>query len=382
VRVAPEPVRAAPAPAAPELVEAADPWSEWNALIAAVLARVTNLEVSPAEADTVVADAIAMAVDDGAVPEETDRDALALDVAAELTGFGPLVDLLSDPEVRSIALNGPTSIFVDRGGEASERNGRVFANIGTYLRGLARLGQREAEALGDLIGLEECQLEDGAVLRLIGTGGAYPIAVWRRAATTTSSLDALIAGRHLTQAQAQLIVQAILAGRSVLVCGAPSDTRAALGSAIAAEIGLERRVVVVGDGTSVALGHGNVARVSPHQLLSASHVSLLEPDLVVFERLDAGTVAEWTTLCLSGGCPVLAFSGEADPDRALRRLGATLELTAGPSARAAALVGEAVDLVVSLQTQVDGTVQVGKLLSVDVQQDVVTLTQAGAGARR
>jgi pilus assembly protein CpaF len=364
------------------VVEPADPWAEWNGLLEVIFSRLSGNEheLAAHEAEAVVADVIAQAMEDGSVPAETDRDALATDVLVELTGIGPLADLGGDPPVRTILLNGPRSIYVDRGGEASEKNGRVFANTSTYLRGLARLAQRDADALGDVIGLEEVEL-DGAVLRVMGTGGGHPVAVWRRFATDAAPLADLISEGQISQTFAQTVVQALIGGRNVLVCGAPSSARATLGSAFAAELGAERRVAVVGDGTGIALMQQNVARVSPNSLLSAGHLAALEAELLVFERLDAGNVAEWVSACLSGG-PVLAFFAEGDPERALRRLGLALELQTGVAERGAAIVGEAVDLVVGLQTQVDGSVVVSKLANVEGQKDGFALSALGSARRQ
>ncbi len=379
----PEPQRrAVPAPEPePELLEPADPWAEWNGLIEVVFSRLsgTEHELAAHEAETIVSDIIAQAMDDGSVPAETDRDALATDVLVELTGIGPLADLVGDPTVRMVTLNGPRSIFVDRGGEASEKNGRVFANSGTYLRGLARLAQRDAEALQDVLGLEEFPL-DGAALRVIGTGTGLPVAVWRRLAGDASPLEDLIAAGHISQVHAQTVVQALIGGRNVLVCGAPSSTRAALGGAFAAQLGAERRVAVIGDGTEVALSQANVARLSANSLMSAGHIAALEAELIVFERLDAGNVAEWVSACLAGG-PVLAFFGESDPERAMRRLGLAIELHTGIAQRGAAIVGEAVDLIVALQTQVDGSVVVSRVANVEGQKDGFGLVALGSARR-
>ncbi len=207
---------------------------------------------------------------------------------------------------------------------------------------------------------------------MIGAGlGAGPLVVWRRAAQEAPLLPDLVAEGMLDQVQAHAISHAIADGRSVLLCGVSGPGRSALAAAISAEVGLDRRVVAVGDRTEVALVHGDSARISAKSLYSGSNIAGLEPDLVVFERLDAGTIGEWVETCLTLGKPVLALTPEPHAERALKRLGLLLELAQLPASpgRGAVIVGEAVDLVVSLKTHADGTVRVDKIQECESNKD-------------
>lgn len=353
-------------------VAMADPWAEWNQAIQSVVERIEreHESVPYEQAESIAADAVAQAIDAGDIAQETEREALAADVVSELVGLGPITDTLADPTVMAIYMNGPKSIFIDRGTGLHEPNGRLFATASSYRRTIANLaGIVESE---EIAGSEEVTLGDGATVRVVGAGlGAGPLVVWRRAAQEAPLLPDLVAEGMLDQAQSHAISHAISDGRSILLCGAPGPGRSALAAAIAAEVGLDRRVVAVGDRTEVALGHGNNARISAKSLFSGSNIAGLEPDLVVFERLDAGTVGEWVETCLTVGKPVLALTPEPFAERALKRLGLLLELSQLPASagRGGLIVGEAVDLVVSLKTHADGAVRVDKLQDCESSKD-------------
>ncbi|MHB1234186.1 MAG: CpaF family protein, partial [Microbacteriaceae bacterium] len=58
----------------------------------------------------------------GVLPLLPDETLAAREIAAALTGFGPLQHLLDDPEVEEIWINGPDKVFAARGG-VSKRTG-------------------------------------------------------------------------------------------------------------------------------------------------------------------------------------------------------------------------------------------------------------------
>jgi pilus assembly protein CpaF len=368
-----------PPPPEPETMSddvQADPWAEWNLAIQSVVERIEREHetVSYDQAEAVAGDAVAQAIDAGEIAAETEREALTTDVVAELVGLGPIADTLNDPSVVAIYMNGPKSVYIDRGAGIHEPNGRLFATEGSYRRVIANLtGLVENE---EVTGSEEITLGTGAVVRIVGAGlGAGPLVVWRRAAQEVPLLPDLVAEGMLDQAQSHALSQAIHDGRSILLCGAAGPGRSALAAAICVELGLDRRVVAVGDRTEVALQHGNAARVTARSLFAGTNVAGLEPDMVVFERLDAGTIGEWVETCLTVGRPVLALSPEPFAERAMKRLGLLLELAQLPASpgRGAVIVGEAVDLVVSLKVQADGTTRVDKIQECESSRDGFTL---------
>lgn len=349
---------------------AGDPWAEWNAAIQAVVERIEREHelVPPEDAEAIASDAIAQATESGEIAQDTDRDALATDVVAELVGLGPLADTLADPTVLAVFMNGPKSVYIDRGAGTHEPNGRLFATVGSYRRTIQHL--TGVDDIDEIAGLEDLVLADGATLRLVRAGaGAEPLVVWRRPAREVPLMADLVAEGLLDQLQAHALTHAVADGRNVLVCGHPSPGRSALVAALIGELGFDRRVVAVGDRTEVAVGQGDVARLSAKSLLAGGTTVLgLEPDLVVFERLDAGSVRDWAETCLAAGRPVIALSPEPFGERALKRIALMLELEA-PSVRGAALVGEAVDVLVSLRTQADGMVRVDKIQEVEPSKD-------------
>ncbi|MCC6624782.1 MAG: Flp pilus assembly complex ATPase component TadA [Deltaproteobacteria bacterium] len=373
----------APPPPEPEAepvaMEAADldGWAQWNGMLTALIQRI-ELDhpdgVDGLEAQDIAEGALASLIESGEIAPETDRDALVADALAEIVGLGALAELEADPTVRVVAINGPKAIFVDRGAGVLEPNGRLFATSTSYRRVLAMLvaptGHRLAPPTEASPGVDELRLPDGSALRILEPGaGGDPLVVWRRAAVDAPTLGDLVADRFLDAAQQKDLEAATAHGKSVLVAGPHANV---LASALAASWSPDRRIVAVGDGTRVALTHADVARVSAVALVSASDLLALEPDAIVFEALDGRSAYVWMEASLSSGRPVLAVSSEATAERALKRLGLVLELHGVPG-RGGALVGEAVDLAVTLKTEADGSTRIERIDEVEAQKDGFTL---------
>lgn len=359
-----------------------DPWAEWNAAIEAVVVRIEADAPDAASLAALLDDAVGVAtrgvdeaIESGAIAADTDRAALVEDVVLELTAGGPLAELLSDPTVHMIALNGPKSIHVARAPMPAplEVNGRLFASTRSYRRALAQLSGRDEEVIADLVGLDEHRLANGAVLRLIGSGNSTPHSVLLRPVSDVPLLPDLVADRLLDQAQAQTLTQAIAAGLSIAVVGPSGPARAMLASALAAEHGLDRRVAVIGDGTRLALPQADVARITSSALMSGGHLVALEADFIAFERVDLHVGNDWVEASLSAGVPTLTLLDGPSADKALRRLSLIVEMATGLEGRGAALVGECIDVVVTLAKSADGSAKVEKVLDVESQKDGYTL---------
>jgi pilus assembly protein CpaF len=348
-------------------------WAAWNQAIGLLVSRFeaeSPEDREAADAQGLVDELLDTAIANGEISPEIDRAALTEDVLGELVSIGPIGDLESDETVRIVYLNGPRAIFASRQDGAIESTGRVFATSRSYRRALRLLTQGTGIVVADpdsaAPGLQEARLQDGSLLRLIEPGGGGdPVAVWRRARAGVPTLADLETDGVLTGAQRGAIEQAAWRGDSILVCGAPGEVREALGSAIAAAFGTERRVVRVGDGSGLTLPHFNAVTVFPAALIGASEVSALEPELVVFEPLDGRLVADWVEAALVVGCPILALTAEADINRAIRRLALAVDLHSGTQdGLGERLVREAVAFAVSLTRDADGAVRVHRTVPV------------------
>lgn len=388
---APPPAPEAPAPvAAGEEVDGAtreddlalDAWAEWNATVALVLDGV-EAEVGHApgwdEALAVTEAWVGRAVAAGQIAADVEREALVLDVVAELAGLGPFVDLLADTELTRIVADAPDVLRVWRGGVA-EPVGRVFSSGASYERVVARLVARVGHDPATAPAVVDGALDGGAsvtVVRAPIAARASLVVIKRTGGAAGVGSLGDVGG--LTAATADALTAALAAGRNVVVSGRPGSGRTRLVSAIAGLSSQDERLVIVGDGAEVVTHHRDVVRLSRASgRLGVEDVyaraGRLGADRIIVDDVDGDNASAFVNLALAGGAPVLAAARDADPDRLLRRLAMQLELASGglSGERARAIVGEVIDVIVAVERG-DGAPRVTSVVEVHGTQDGFTL---------
>ena len=202
---------------------------------------------------------IAGALGDGTVPPAVDTEGLHADLVGEIVGFGPLEELLADPEASEIFVNDASSIYVERGGRVS-RMPRAFSSSEALLEVLRRLVTKGGGTLPEDEAVVELRLGDGvrltAVLPPFAPKG--PSFVLRKTSRQLRSLPELVRGGALSESMARFLELCVRARRNLIVSGGSGAGKTALCAALCGLIGGEDRVVVVEESSELALGAQNV----------------------------------------------------------------------------------------------------------------------------
>lgn len=151
------------------------------------------------------------------LPLGLESDALAKMALAELTGCGPLDELLADEGVHEIAVAGPDRIFVDRGSGQSLHD-RVFTSSAAVQRAMHRMVTRAGGRLD--AGIQEIRLESGALLQAaLPPLARVPSLVLRRARKTGGRLQDLVNQGVLSGAMSEFLEVCMRERRNLLVSG-------------------------------------------------------------------------------------------------------------------------------------------------------------------
>lgn len=178
---------------------------------------------------------------------------------SELAGAGPLAELLTDPAVTDIVVNGPGEVWLDRGC-GLEPTGIRFADADS----LRRIAQRLAAACGrridDASPFVDVSLPDGtrlhAVLPPVAVGGPYlSLRTLRRKAF---SLAELVAAGTLEPEAAWLLTNIVRARLSYVVSGGAGSGKTTLLATLLGLVGAHERIVVVEDATELRPQHPHV----------------------------------------------------------------------------------------------------------------------------
>lgn len=188
-----------------------------------------------------------------------DAGQLAGFVLDEALGLGPLEPLLGDDSVREIMVNGPDSIFIERGGRLTRAECRFSgepALRGIVDRIVAPLGRR----VDDASPMVDARLPDGSRVNVIVPplalrGTAVTI---RRFGKRRPAAEDLLANGTLSREMLEFLRVCVLHRRNMVVSGGTGSGKTTLLNVLSSLIPREERVVTIEDSAELAFDHPNL----------------------------------------------------------------------------------------------------------------------------
>ena len=183
-----------------------------------------------------------------------------------LTGYGPLAELLADEDVWEVMINAPDQIFVKRHRGVSGYHDEAFHDDEHVVRILTKLlddASSSHRKLDPAEGLQDAQLDDGARLHIVhrdvGRGGHLLVNIRRFTGVAFRSLDELVERGMLTGQVAAFLAAAVAARLSIVFAGPPGSGKTTLLSCATAELDPALRVVTAEEVFEVDVPLPNVA---------------------------------------------------------------------------------------------------------------------------
>jgi pilus assembly protein CpaF len=211
------------------------------------------------------------------------RAELAQEVADLVLGYGPLEELLANPEVSEIMVNGPDSVFYERGGKlfacelsfTDEQQLRMVVD-----RIVGPLGRRVDEQSP----LVSARLPQGhrvnVVIPPLALNG--PVVTIRKFRDQIFTLDELVEKQSLDANIAQLLRQAVLQRKNIAVSGGTGSGKTTLLNALSAQIPADERIVTIEDAAELRFQtHPHVVRLEARPKNAEGSGEVTIRDLVV-----------------------------------------------------------------------------------------------------
>ena len=337
-----------------------------DALRARLVERARSGETGP---DGLEAEVRRLVEREAAALPDAERDALCRRVMVLATGLGPLEPLLADPAVDEVMVNGPGSVYVERGGRL-ERAGVEFAGEAELMhaieRVLAPLGRRVDEAAP----MCDARLADGSRVNVVipPLSLSGPCLTIRRFRREGFSLRDLVARGTMPAAVAELLAVCVAARASILVSGGTGSGKTTTLNALSGAIPGEERIVTIEDAAELRLRQRHVVRLEarPANLEGRGEVTIrqlvknalrMRPDRIVVGEVRGSECLDMLQALNTGHDGSLTTVHANSPSDALRRV-ETLALMAGvglPHAAVREQVTSAIDLVVHQARLADGS---------------------------
>jgi pilus assembly protein CpaF len=311
-----------------------------------------------------------------------------------LAGYGPLTELLEDPDVWEIEINSPAEVFVKRHSGPSGYHHEGFHDDDHVTRTLTKLLDDSATShrkLDPSEGLQDAQLDDGSRLHIVhgdlARGGHLMVNVRRFTGVPFTRLEELVDRGTLSASAAWFLAEAVRVGSTIVFAGAPGSGKTTLLSCCIGELDPSLRVVIAEEVFEIDAPLPNVASMQTRaarpdrpgidlRRLVAGFLRMAPDVAIVGEVRDREALP--LLLTLSSGVKGFTTIHAANARGALSRIRFLAELSESarnlPHAALTTLVADAVDLVVFSRRGPDGP-QVTEIMAVE---DLAASAETGA----
>jgi pilus assembly protein CpaF len=307
-----------------------------------------------------------------------DREMLVARVLRDTVGLGPLEDLLADPTVEEVMVNGPHQVYVERGGRI-EPVGAHFADEEELRNAIERILAPLGRRIDELSPMVDARLADGsrvnAVIPPLAIDG--PALSIRRFGANRPGPRELVDLGTLTESQLGRLEEAVGDRCSVLISGGTGSGKTTLLNALSGLVAGDERVVTIEDAAELRLQRRHVVRLEsrPAGVEGRGEVTIrdllrnalrMRPDRIVIGEVRGAEALDLLTALNTGHRGALSTVHANSPADALARL-ETLALMAGlglPYESIATQVRRGIDLVVHLERLPDGSRRVTEIAEV------------------
>jgi pilus assembly protein CpaF len=327
-----------------------------------------------------LAEAVHEIVEEGAAVLEADtRERLTELILREAVGLGPLEDLLADPAVEEVMVNGHDRVYVERAGRI-ERSEVTFPCEQALRDAIERILTPLGRRVDELSPMADARLEDGSRVHVV----IPPLAVdgpslsIRRFTAVRPDPDELVELGTLTPELRDELGAAVAARRSLLVSGGTGSGKTTLLNALSSFIGKGERVITIEDAAELRLRQPHVVRLEsrPPNVEDRGLVTIrdllrnalrMRPDRIVIGEVRGPEALDLLMALNTGHEGALSTVHANSPEDALRRI-ETLALMAGvglPHEAIREQLGRGFDLVIHLARLGDGSrrvVEVGEVV--------------------
>ena len=207
----------------------------------------------------------------------------------EINGYGPLTELLSDPNINEIMVNGPSDIFISIDGVITKDDTVSFINDSHIIRIIKKM-IRNTNINIDQDKTFTTKLEDGSILNVvlppISVNG--PILTIKKFDNFISDIDELLKLGVLTPYMARLLAAAVQANLNVLVCGSSLSGKTSILNALANFVDDSNRIITMENVGELTINKPNLIKLQQNDdNQDMINIALkMHPDTLVVGELD------------------------------------------------------------------------------------------------
>jgi pilus assembly protein CpaF len=347
-----------------------------------------NTQIDPATLRARVEDELRERLSKEPGVSREDRERIAVELAADILGHGPLERLLDDDTVSEIMCNGPYDIWVERAGRLHKTPVR-FADDGHLMRIISKMVAQVGRRIDESSPMVDARLPDGsrvnATIPPLSLTG--PLLTIRKFGKHKLNMDGLIKKGALTDETADLLSKCVLARLNILISGGTGSGKTTMLNALSSFIPDSERIITIEDAAELNLNQRHVLRLEsrPKNIEGEGEIAIrdlvknslrMRPDRIVIGECRGPEALDMLQAMNTGHDGSLSTLHANTPRDALARL-ETMVLMAGYDLPLRAIreqIASAVDLMIQIERMADGTRRVVAITEIQrMEADVITL---------
>ena len=322
------------------------------------------------------------------LPGGLDAQKLGKDICDEALALGPLEDLLADPEVTEIMVNGCDNVYIERKGKLFKSDKR-FLNDDSVMAIIERIVAPIGRRIDESQPYVDARLKDGSrvnaiihPLSLIG-----PCLTIRKFSKEPFKVQDLINFGSLCQEMADFVRASVLMRRNIVVSGGTGSGKTSLLNVLSSYLPADDRIVTIEDAAELRLTQPHVIRLEarPPNIEGKGAITIrdlvrnalrMRPDRIIVGECRGGEALDMLQAMNTGHEGSLTTVHANTPRDVISRL-ETMVLMAGMELPAKAIreqIGAAIHLIVHISRFSDGTRKVAKITElVGMEGDSITM---------
>ena len=165
----------------------------------------------------------------------------------EINGYGPITELLDDPSITEIMVNGINDIYIELDGRIIKDDSVSFINNEHIIRTIQRLIQPIGRTIDTANPMVDARLSDGsrlnAIIEPLSING--PVLTIRKFKSELASIEDFLRNGTMTPYMARFIEACVKSKMNIIVCGGTGSGKTTLLNVMSSFIGNDERIITI-----------------------------------------------------------------------------------------------------------------------------------------
>ena len=212
-----------------------------------------------------------------------ERDYINNLIDNEINGYGPITELLDDPSITEIMVNGPDEIYIELDGKLIKDNSISFINDKHIIRTIQRLIQPIGRTIDTSNPMVDARLSDGsrlnAIIEPLSVNG--PILTIRKFRRELDNIEDFLKNGTMTPYMARFLEACVKSKMNILICGGTGSGKTTLLNVLSSFIGDGERIITIEDAAELKLEQSHVISLETRETNYEGKTEVTIRDLVI-----------------------------------------------------------------------------------------------------